>query len=628
MSSRLKMLLTFIRVVRLINIEYKGDKKKLFVESDEDSRLLLGDEGGSFFSKPLSKKTRYDGFFWYDTINKEMFRILDSIILPNIEEPPANITIEKRRISVDCSVLKEEFFMPEDTRSLFLKLNIFHSVRPYFDIKKMFDNREWGRIYHIELKKNIALIHFRKITDDREDESMGKTEFERFVAVAFSGSAKEIKDWKEVKYELDEERGSPPFSRYVYCPVEFLTDRMVIVPSSNREYAIKKAKKLFSKFNKLKSKLEPFKIKNLDSAHLDFAYSLAERNMEILNVDNRFIMAGIPWFPEEWARDEAISLYWLFKENKKKGLELALRMMNHMIKGKIKTKIEEKEGIFSIDAFAFIFKRVFDNFLSKESDYDFHKKKNSLFKNKHIHEFVDKAQKELDHLIRFHIKDGLVYSHPKETWMDSSYDIDDREGFNIEIQAMMLYLLDKMHWLTSQKKYIEIGEEMKRKVKKEFWNGSFLVDNLKNQWIRLNIFIAYYFYPSLLDEHQWNICFQSALEELWLDWGGFSTISKKSKLFHPKHTGEDAKSYHRGDSWYFINNIAAIALSHFDRRKYSKQIAKILSASTFDILFGHALGFASELSDAEEQTSHGAFAQAFSASTYIELVDFLFSLEK
>lgn len=622
------MLPDFIRVVRLINIEYKGAKKKLFVESDEESRLLLGDEGGSFFSKPLSKKTRYDGFFWYDTAHQEMFRILDSIILPKINEPPDNVRIEKRRVSSDYPVLKEDYFMPEDTRSLFLKLNIFHSVRPYFDIKKMFDNREWGRIYHVEVKKNIALIHFKKITDDREDESTGKTEFERYVAVAFSGSAKEIKDWRETYYELDEERGSPPISRYVYCPLEFLTDKMVFVPSSNREYAIKKAKKLFSRFSKLESRLDEFKIRDLDSAHLDFAYSLAERNMEILNVDHRFIMAGIPWFHEEWARDEAISLYWLFKENRKKGLELALRMMNHMINGKIKTKIGKKEGIFSIDAFAFIFKRVFDSFLSKESDYNFRKKKNSLFKNKDIHEFVEKAQKELDYIIRYHMKEGLVYSHPKETWMDSTYDIDDREGFNIEVQAMIIYLLEKMNWLTSQSKYSEIAEDMKRRVKKDFWNGSYLVDNLKNPWLRPNMFLAYYFCPSLLDEHEWDICFRNALNELWLDWGGFSTISKKSNLFHPRHTGEDARSYHRGDSWYFINNIAAVVLSQFDRKKYSKQIAKILSASTFDILFGHALGFASELSDAEEQSSHGAFAQAFSASTFLELVDHLFSLER
>lgn len=626
MLSLLKMPHYFIEVVQLIDVEYKGNKKSLFVEAKENSRILLGDEGGCFFSRPLSLKSRYDGFFWHSTTDNQLFKIIDSIELPEADESISDTIIEKRKVSLKHESIIENYFMPEDARALFLKLDAYEVVKPHFDVKKVFDNREWGRIYEYEVNGNIALIHFKKITDKREDESEGGKEFELFIAIAFSGSSKSIDEWKEMNYEYDMIRNSPPFKRYVYCPLSFWTDKIVIVPSRNRDYALKKAKKLFSKFDKLEQSLEQLPNYGLESPHLDFAYSLAERNMKILNVDNRFIMAGIPWFYDEWARDEAISLYWLLKEDKQKGLELAIRMLSQMINGKIKTNLNAKEGIFSIDAFPFIFKRIFDTFLSREGDYKINKK--APFKKKEMEKFIELSKRELDAILRYYLRDGLIHSNSNETWMDSVYQIDEREGFNIEIQAMIIYLAEKMNWLTSEKKYSEIATEIKNKTRQEFWNGSYLVDNLKNPWLRPNIFLAYYFCPTLLEEHQWRLCFTNAFDELWLDWGGFATISKKSKLFHSRHTGEDPASYHRGDSWYFMNNIAAIVLGHFDKKRYGKYIAKILSASTYDILFEHSIGYASELSDAEEQSSNGAFAQAFSASTYIELVDFLFSVDK
>ena len=92
--------------------------------------------------------------------------------------------------------------------------------------------------------------------------------------------------------------------------------------------------------------------------------------------------------------------------------------------------------------------------------------------------------------------------------------------------------------------------------------------------------------------------------------------------FRAKHTGDD--SYHNGDSWYFVNNIAAMVLARLDRGRYKKYIDKILKASTDEILWNGVIGHAAEISSACEQRSEGCLMQAWSAATYIELVDVLF----
>ena len=81
---------------------------------------------------------------------------------------------------------------------------------------------------------------------------------------------------------------------------------------------------------------------------------------------------------------------------------------------------------------------------------------------------------------------------------------------------------------------------------------------------RPNVFLAYYIYPNLLKKTAWNKVFDNALRKLWLPWGGVATIDKDSHLFQGEYTGQDNKSYHRGDSWFFLNNMTAICMRKLD----------------------------------------------------------------
>jgi glycogen debranching enzyme len=179
----------------------------------------------------------------------------------------------------------------------------------------------------------------------------------------------------------------------------------------------------------------------------------------------------------------------------------------------------------------------------------------------------------------------------------------------------------------AKKEYEEREQELKKNVRDHFFHGTILADGLlpdEREWIvdktiRPNIFLAYYIYPELLEQEEWESVFDTALEHLWLEWGGLTTIEKGHKYFKDTYTGENDDSYHRGDSWFFVNNLAAIALHRCNAEKYEKYISKIGEASSFDLKWQGILGASSEVSSAKELRAEGTWQQAWSLGTLIEL---------
>ncbi len=263
----------------------------------------------------------------------------------------------------------------------------------------------------------------------------------------------------------------------------------------------------------------------------------------------------------------------------------------------------------------------------------------------------------------------MAYNLKLETWMDTGICdaridntdisssgkketiIDDREGFRIEIQALRLKMYSLMKELCNltndREKYLEykkLEEDTRQKVKKVFWEPPVLIDGVdigddndgkEDRTIRPNIFIAYYVYPELLIEEEWDDCFEHALKRLWLDWGGISTIDKKDKLFCNEYTGENNRSYHRGDSWFWLNCLAAICMHRLDKKlgktigftndkhigKYKIAVDKIIDACCEEILFKGFIGHHAELSSAKELRAEGCLCQAWSAAMFIELIN-------
>jgi glycogen debranching enzyme len=178
--------------------------------------------------------------------------------------------------------------------------------------------------------------------------------------------------------------------------------------------------------------------------------------------------------------------------------------------------------------------------------------------------------------------------------------------------------------LQQNQEYLELENLTKEKVKQVFFDGNILKDGKDASTIRPNIFLAYYLYPDLLSNEDWEKVFDNSFPKLWLDWGGITTIQKDSPLFCREYTGEDNKSYHRGDSWFYINNITAMCLYKLNKEKYKEYIHEIINASTQDILYNGIIGRPSELSSASSLKAEASLFQLWSAATYAELMDLLF----
>jgi glycogen debranching enzyme len=208
--------------------------------------------------------------------------------------------------------------------------------------------------------------------------------------------------------------------------------------------------------------------------------------------------------------------------------------------------------------------------------------------------------------------------------MDTSFNGDTRAGFRIEIQALFLSALSFKSFLDTMNgekpSYAELEEKTKTSVKEAFFYNGMLKDGKDDSTVRPNIFLAYYLYPQLLNEEEWSQAFDYSLARLYLPWGGLATIDKSSQLFCPSYTGEDNRSYHRGDSWFFINNIAAICLMRLNKIRYKSYIEKIIFASANDTLYKGIIGRPSELSSALIQSAEGSLFQLWSAATFIELL--------
>jgi len=302
------------------------------------------------------------------------------------------------------------------------------------------------------------------------------------------------------------------------------------------------------------------------------------------------------------------------------------RLMNYLNAidetGRIPNRLPSS-NLNSADSIGWLFKRLYDflTILEEKKCLEDYFSKDDFIKIKHKLHFCIEEQ-----MARY-MKDYIMYNDVNETWMDTAVNKDDgRPGACIEIQALFLSLFKLMQVLCKHLKLTYFGYGALEKlfvkhIKKEFFKKGDLFDRLGDKTIRPNVFIAYYVYPELLRKYEWMIVFNKAIRGLWLDWGGFSSIDKNNHLFQPNYTGRNNLSYHRGDSWYWVNNLAAICMHSLDKKKYHHFIDYIYHANEEELLYFGFIGHSAEISSASEQKSEGCMAQAWSVATFIELIE-------
>ncbi len=569
-------------------------KRNFISRENGDGSFILGNNQGAFAYFAENPTSKYQGLF----IQKkdDVFRTIESIQAPGTM---SSISSNFHSVVRSRGPIIERYLLPHHYESLCYELSENADVTVTLDCRKANDFRQFGRYYSVKTNEHVTVIEFVKKTDYREDKSHDVEEYRIYIAVRSNAPASTIGNWVKREYTLDKYRNSVS-ERYVYEALKLKASKMIFAVAFDEASAVEEAEFLYHNLEQLqrdqKEVLNHFTTEKIELAAAETAlYSLVAKNG---------VYAGLPWFFQEWSRDSLVSSI---------GLDMMLRkkiILNYLRKiggdGRLSTNQDSTLGCS--DSIGWLFLRA------KQVYFE------GGFTRSEVKEITAALKDSLERQQRNYGRDGLIFSGKNESWMDTSWNDSGREGFPIEIQALTLAAYDFLALLTKDRRVRLQESKIKRKVRQLFWNSKFLNDLSNDSTVRPNIFIAAYAYPQLLTGKEWEICFASTLQKLWLEWGGLATIDRNHALFQKSYSGEDNRSYHRGDSWFWINNIAAIAMAQVNKQKFESYIKRIRDASVNDLLWKGAIGCSSELSSASEQKAEGCLSQAWSAATLIELL--------
>ncbi|MBU4406324.1 MAG: hypothetical protein KKB24_01935 [Candidatus Altiarchaeota archaeon] len=546
----------------------------------DSAGFLLSNKCGGFVHFSDRPRSRYEGLFF--RLNGRVYRTIADI---GIEGEVKEISNKFYRAERILAGNRETFFMPFGRNSVSYELDSEDQVSIALDVRKIYESGDFGGNYDITCVRGTIVIEFK-----REGECL-------YLAIKADGPEYgRIEEWKKVFYPDDEKRNSPPFELYVYDALKLNAKKLVVSFSDKKRDAVREASFVFQNLYELKKKQVRWIEKRLSSINAQKDIKLANNcclnSLYQLTTEDG-IPAGFPWFFQYWSRDELIALNGTDRRMRKKIL---LRSLKNLREGRLPNILGGAET--NADSAGWLFKRIDDDLEI------FTKKERELIKRK----LLDSIR-NLD-----------LSSEPGKTWMDSVA----RGGKRIEVQALALNMHRLAFRLTGRKKYRKLEDGLRDSTRSRFWNGEILADGEGDFTVRPNIFIAAYVYPELLGREEWIRCLENSLPKLWLEWGGLSSIDKNDGRFRAEHTGENPESYHNGDSWYWLNNLAALVMHRIDAERFGVYIDGILAASTRDILSRGAIGHHSEISSASRETAAGCRVQAWSAALYLELVEELF----
>ena len=573
--------------------------KKVNIEKDiKDKNIgfLLTNHAGSFFTQSTSKKSRFDGYFVMD--KDKPYKIIDDIITDNATSKIINKI--NSVIKQTSHQITEEYFLPKYKNTLLVIFSKPSKVSLHLDVRSIFDNREFGRFFDLTENKNKIIIKYTK-----KDDSLN-VEFEYFIVIN-KNQYKKNQNWIKKEYLFDIERNSYPTQGYVFDALSIeVKDNLVISASRNLKDAIQENDYILKNIKRLSNIKQTETRRKIKDDTIFLSYANAVNSLLSLS-NKQGIMAGLPWFFENWSRDELLCCRALILIKRLDICDEILKKYSQILidHGHI-SAICPNKGLRSADAFGWLFKRFDD--LTKVNRKELKKIKNILIKFEYEH--LNTSSKEI-----------LISNNALETWMDTDPNSSGRSGFRIEMQAFLLNIYKMLYNYTQDKKYLDSLELLKNKVINTFYDGTYLYDGLKDKTIRPNIFLAYYIYPDLFDSKTWFSIFKNSVPKLWNQWGAFSTLDKSHPTFQNIHTGQDNKSYHQGDSWYFLNNLAALVLYRVDKKAFAPYIKQIINSSANEILYMGYIGHHAEISSSRSQESQGCRAQAWSAAAFIELIN-------
>lgn len=634
---------------------------------DRNLSIFLLSKLGNYFSIPANPQysiSNYSGYLL--NIDGMMFKTIDNIYLSGDsgKKVPYEIVNGFNYVERLYDGYYEKFTLVKNGLIYDVESKEEIIIDVELDFRWIHDYDDKGREYRIHKIDDLLMIEYNKYTDN----SLKDKSYSKYMVIGGIGAHYDLPSkWIRKEYDYDRSRNSRS-EFYVYHALRLSSKsktRLIFSFADSKADALGKLMDVKKNISLIQDIHESYSEKHLGMKYAisqvsgkEFAFGYVNAlhaidGLMIRSVALNGLWAGLPWFFQYWSRDELVSLKALILEGKKEFVKGVIeRHINSIMPNGRLPNIYTKDGpsgLGSADSIGWLFRRIKDIvLLLEEQDADLNYF--SLYELKYIRERLNFA---IRHLMNNYYVDGLIHNDALETWMDTEYGGDVREGFRIEIQCGFLCMLNLMNLLNhllankfvkkhdklihitdTELDYRKLERETAMLVRERFLVNGYLNDGWKcsNADItRPNIFLAYYLYPELLKHEEWELAFDNALLRLWNEWdmgrkmsGGFSTIDKDNHLYQPTYTGQDNRSYHRGDSWFYINNIAAICLHRLNKEKYFPYIKKILDASTEDMLFKGFIGYSSELSSISRLEPGGCFCQTWSIATYIELVHEMF----
>lgn len=568
---------------------------------------------------------RHGGFFlWNNAITSKyqgLWTRIDGVMYKSIAQiqPGVNLSVKKAinhlwGFTIDRgNDLQELYYMDQFSDSLICEMKNPMPISLILDMKEQSDQDEWGRYYDISEKNGCLFVSYTKKNGDAISYKL---------TLAITGYTHyEIKnEWKEFDYSWDVSRQDPPFKRPLFNSLSLTGKKIVFSIHTNKELASQQAFSVHARADLIKEALkretDMFIKKHalmtdnneISAAYLSVKYSLEKMVVFNAKGEAQGMYAGIPWFTQYWVRDFVLSANQIPHNER---LTLITGFFNEMEKSSFILSCDQGKCAPGIDSELLLFSLAADMYARKEFTKEWESKIITILK------------RYLRDVIPLRLQDGFIANGPKETWMDTSYQDNGRAGCRIEIQALLLKVLHFAWQISGDNSFKLQEQDLARKVRLAYWNGETLYDAPDDITLRPNVFLAHYFYPDLFLKHEWEKVFSSALDTLWLYWGGLSTLPKTHVHFCGRdRTGTDPdQSYHHGDSWFFINNISARSLLKINKNKFKPFIEKLIVASVTDILWNGIAGSHSEISSADSYEPRGCLMQSWSAATFADTVE-------
>lgn len=566
---------------------------------------LLTDRRGGYFLSGLS--TRYRG--WFIPTAAGPLKILDTIAC---EEALAGIALQQNAIIQKYETGTHAFSYHPVYPVLTLTNITKAPCDLFFDVRHTYADTAWDHTYTRALNQDVLFIHYENT--DRLPTWTGDI----WIAVWGFNRYAETSDWKKMEYQFDNKRRSYPSSRHCFHGARLWGAHLMFAAHASREELIQiisRSKQFDMKHAQMASEPNAEPNRGVYSSLVHITESALFSFL--IDSPDRALIAGLPWFFQRWLRDEMISLGALQQLGYvDETAHLLYSWMHYFSEHNTLPNMLPVTSSSTSDGPAWFCHRL-AGLLT-------HCKKTKQYSAVGGEQGYSHMLHQLEQIFLHYqsTRDALGFFHSArgESWMDAPVPGDDRDGALIEIQCLWTRIFSQLFELTQDKRYSVLEVELHALVLSHFYNGIYLADRKGDFVIRPNIFLAYYAYSQLLSQAEWKRCFEYVLPRLMTSWGGLATIDTTNVLYRPHATGEDKSSYHRGDSWFWINAYAAKALNLVDSSSFRNQIAAITQSCLFHHLFGPVMGFAPEIRGAEDNECLGSPAQTWSSATLAELL--------